>query len=152
MYPLTKTLAKTATRWTAASTSTPLTFRQGPVPAGQRLLVVTPNVDGKTQFLIKNPINRYLLNSPGWLPRWKPEPRDGLPPTLYVQKDSPGKNKESKLASRAPTAPLPGDGPVLSEDRDAVDPAARCRHLESAGADRSGGNSSGGRPDDFPQA
>jgi hypothetical protein len=48
--------------------------------------------DGKTQFLIKNPINRYLINSP-MLPDMKKNLDGSL--TLYLQKDSPGKDKES---------------------------------------------------------
>jgi hypothetical protein len=48
--------------------------------------------DGKTQFLIKNPINRYLINSP-MLPNMKLGAGREL--TLYIQKDSPGKDKES---------------------------------------------------------
>jgi hypothetical protein len=41
--------------------------------------------DGKTQFLIKNPINRYLINSP-MLPSMKTGADGSL--TLYIQKDS----------------------------------------------------------------
>jgi len=48
--------------------------------------------DGKTQLLIKNPINRYLVNSP-MLPNMKKNADGSL--TLYIQKDSPGKDKES---------------------------------------------------------
>jgi hypothetical protein len=48
--------------------------------------------DGKTQFLIKNPINRYLINSP-MLPNLKKNADGSL--TLYIQKNSPGKDKES---------------------------------------------------------
>ena len=49
--------------------------------------------DGKSQLLIKNPINRYLINSP-MLPDMKKDADGGV--TLYVQKDSPGKDKENK--------------------------------------------------------
>jgi hypothetical protein len=42
--------------------------------------------DGKSQLLIKNPINRYLLNSPML-------PEGSI--TLYIRKDSPGADKES---------------------------------------------------------
>ena len=48
--------------------------------------------DGKTQLLIKNPINRYLINSP-MMPNMKKNADGSL--TLYIQKDSPGKDKES---------------------------------------------------------
>src|SRR5437899_1044250 len=48
--------------------------------------------DGKSQFLIKNPINRYLINSP-MMSQMEKNPDGSL--TLYIQKDSPGKAKES---------------------------------------------------------
>jgi hypothetical protein len=58
--------------------------------------------DGKTQLLIQNPINRYLINSP-MLPGMKKN-RDGSL-TLYVQKDSPGKAKSSNWLP-APNGPI----------------------------------------------
>jgi hypothetical protein len=42
--------------------------------------------DGKTQLLVANPINRYLINSP-MLPQLKKNTDGSL--TLYLQKDSP---------------------------------------------------------------
>ena len=42
--------------------------------------------DGKTQLLIENPINRYLVNSP-MLPGLKTNADGSL--TLYIQKDAP---------------------------------------------------------------
>jgi hypothetical protein len=48
--------------------------------------------DGKTQFLIENPINRYLINSP-MLPSMKKNDDGSV--TLYIQKDSPGADEES---------------------------------------------------------
>ncbi|WP_339749442.1 DUF1254 domain-containing protein [uncultured Rubinisphaera sp.] len=48
--------------------------------------------DGKTQYLIENPINRYLINSP-MLPEMKKNEDGSL--TIYIQKDSPGADKES---------------------------------------------------------
>ena len=48
--------------------------------------------DGKSQLLIKNPINRYLINSP-MLPNMKKNEDGSL--TLYIQKDSPGADKEA---------------------------------------------------------
>jgi hypothetical protein len=48
--------------------------------------------DPKTQHLIKNPIDRYLLNS-AMLPNMKTNPDGSL--TLYIQKDSPGTDKEA---------------------------------------------------------
>ena len=57
--------------------------------------------DGKTQLLIKNPINRYLINSP-MLPSMKKNADGSL--TLYVQKDSPGRT-ESRTGCLRRTAP-----------------------------------------------
>jgi hypothetical protein len=48
--------------------------------------------DGKTQLLIDNPINRYLINAP-MLPDLKKNADGSL--TIYMQKDSPGTDKES---------------------------------------------------------
>jgi len=48
--------------------------------------------DGKTQLLIENPINRYLINSP-MLSAMKKNSDGSL--TLYIQKDSPGRAKEA---------------------------------------------------------
>ncbi len=47
--------------------------------------------DGKTQLLIKNPINRYLINSPMLSDIKKNE--DGSL-TLHIQKDNPGADKD----------------------------------------------------------
>jgi hypothetical protein len=58
--------------------------------------------DGKTQLLIKNRINRYLINSP-MLPSMKKNADGSL--TLYLQKDSPGADKEANWL------PAP-DGPI----------------------------------------
>ena len=58
--------------------------------------------DGKTQLLIDNPIDRYLINSP-MLPDMKTNDDGSL--TLYAQKDSPGAELESNWL------PAP-DGPI----------------------------------------
>jgi hypothetical protein len=54
------------------------------------------------QLLVKNPINRYLINSP-MLPDLKFDSEWGL--TIYIQSDSPGKDKESNWLP-APKAPF----------------------------------------------
>ena len=56
----------------------------------------------ETQLLIENPINRYLINSP-MLPDLKKNPDGSL--TLYIQKDSPGADKESNWLP-APNGPI----------------------------------------------
>jgi len=48
--------------------------------------------DSKSQLLIKNPLDRYLINSP-MLPEMKKNADGSL--TLYIQKDNPGAEKES---------------------------------------------------------
>jgi hypothetical protein len=53
--------------------------------------------DGKTQLLIENPINRYLVNSP-MLPAMKMNAEGSL--TLYIQNKSPGADKEATLFRR----------------------------------------------------
>ena len=58
--------------------------------------------DGKTQLLIENPINRYLISSP-MLPKLKKNADGSL--TLYIQKDSPGADKESTWLP-APNGPI----------------------------------------------
>ena len=54
------------------------------------------------QLLVKNPLNRYLINSP-MLPELKLDADGGL--TIYIQSDSPGKDKESNWLP-APKAPF----------------------------------------------
>ena len=68
-----------------------LTFPGGQLPPVKAFWSVTM-YDGKTQYLIENPINRYLINSP-MLPDMKRNGDGSL--TLYIQKDSPGKDKEA---------------------------------------------------------
>jgi hypothetical protein len=68
-----------------------LTFPDGGLPPVNAFWSVTM-YDGKTQLLIENPINRYLINSP-MLPDLKKNPDGSI--TLYMQKDSPGADKES---------------------------------------------------------
>ena len=78
-----------------------LTFAKGQFPPVNAFWSVTM-YDGKNQLLIKNPINRYLINSP-MLPQMKKNADGSV--TLHIQKDSPGKDKESNWL------PAP-DGPI----------------------------------------
>jgi hypothetical protein len=68
-----------------------LTFSAGEFPPVNAFWSVTM-YDGKSQLLIENPINRYLVNSP-MLPGMKKNDDGSL--TIYIQKDSPGADKES---------------------------------------------------------
>ena len=78
-----------------------LTFAKGELPPVNAFWSVTM-YDGKTQLLIENPIDRYLINSP-MLPELKKNADDSL--TLYIQKDSPGADEKSNWL------PAP-DGPI----------------------------------------
>jgi hypothetical protein len=78
-----------------------LTFANGQYPPVNAFWSITM-YDGDTQLLIKNPIDRYLINSP-MLPDMKKNPDGSL--TIYIQKDSPGKGKESNWLP-APDGPM----------------------------------------------
>jgi hypothetical protein len=78
-----------------------LTFAAGQYPPVNAFWSVTM-YDGKTQLLIENPINRYLINSP-MLPSLKKNKDGSL--TLYIQKDAPSADKKSNWL------PAP-DGPI----------------------------------------
>ena len=86
--------------------------------------------DGKTQLLIENPINRYLINSP-MLPNMKKNADGSL--TLYIQKDSPGRGQGIQLAARAQRPDLPGHAPLLAEDRSRL---PSCRRAKARGSRR----------------
>ncbi|WP_428429851.1 DUF1254 domain-containing protein [Pararhizobium sp.] len=68
-----------------------ITFPAGKLPPVKSFWSVTM-YDAKSQLLIKNPINRYLINSPMLSDMKKNE--DGSL-TIYVQKDNPGADKEA---------------------------------------------------------
>lgn len=78
-----------------------LTFPAGELPPTSAFWSLTM-YDGKSQLLIKNPINRYLINS-AMLSSMKKNADGSL--TLYLQKDSPGAEKEANWL------PAPG-GPI----------------------------------------
>ena len=90
VYPITKTLPD-GENLDGSKHNYTLTFPAGELPPVNAFWSVTM-YDGKTQLLIKNPINRYLINSP-MLPNMKKNADGSL--TLYIQKASPGKDKES---------------------------------------------------------
>jgi len=100
MYPMTREDAKGETLDGSKHDYT-LTFPAGQLPPVNAFWSVTM-YDGKSQLLIENPINRYLINSP-MLPAMKKNPDGSL--TLYIQKDSPGKAKEANWLP-APNGPI----------------------------------------------
>jgi len=100
MYPMTKTMPD-GTELDGSKHKYTLTFAKDQFPPVNAFWSVTM-YDGKSQLLIKNPINRYLINSP-MLSDMKKNADDSL--TLYIQKDSPGKDKEANWL------PAP-DGPI----------------------------------------
>jgi hypothetical protein len=99
-YPMTKTLAD-GQPLDGSKANYTLTFAKGQLPPVNAFWSVTM-YDGKTQFLIENPINRYLVNSP-MLPGLKKNPDGSV--TLYIQNKTPGKANESNWL------PAP-DGPI----------------------------------------
>ena len=100
MYPLTTTLPN-GEPLDGSKHNYTLTFASGQFPPVNAFWSVTM-YDGKTQLLIKNPINRYLINSP-MLPNMKKNADGSL--TLYIQNKSPGKEKESNWLP-APNGPI----------------------------------------------
>ena len=78
-----------------------LTFPADSLPPVNAFWSVTM-YDGKSQLLIKNPIDRYLINSP-MLPNLKRNADGSL--TIHIQNKSPGADKESNWL------PAP-DGPI----------------------------------------
>jgi hypothetical protein len=90
LYPMARNDASGATL-DGSKASYTITFPGNALPPVNAFWSVTM-YDGKTQLLIDNPINRYLINSPMW-DSLKKNPDGGF--TIYVSKDSPGKDKES---------------------------------------------------------
>lgn len=100
MYPMTRAIADGEPLDGSRHAYT-LTFAKGQYPPVNSFWSVTM-YEGKSQLLVENPIQRYLINSP-MLPKMKTGADGSL--TIYIQKDSPGKEKESNWL------PAP-DGPI----------------------------------------
>jgi hypothetical protein len=90
MYPMARVDSTGQTIDTSKHNYT-LTFAKDQLPPVNAFWSVTM-YDGKTQLLIENPINRYLINSP-MLPDMKKNADGSL--TIYIQKESPGKDKQA---------------------------------------------------------
>jgi hypothetical protein len=100
MYPLTRT-DSAGQPLDGSQHNYTLTFAAGQYPPVNAFWSVTM-YDGKTQLLIQNPINRYLINSP-MMPGMKKNPDGSL--TLYIQNKTPGKGLESNWLP-APNGPI----------------------------------------------
>jgi len=79
------------TPFDASQNSYTMTFKKGEFPPVTAFWSLTM-YDGKTQLLIDNPLKRYLLNSP-MMEQFVLGEDGSL--TIYVQKESPGKQLES---------------------------------------------------------
>ena len=100
MYPMTKTLAD-GEAIDGSKHNYTLTFAKDQFPPVNAFWSVTM-YDGKTQLLIENPINRYLINSP-MLSGMKKNPDGSL--TLYIQNEPPDKVEEANWLP-APKGPI----------------------------------------------
>ena len=90
MYPMTR-VDGTGETLDGSKSNYTITFPKDGFPPVNAFWSITM-YDGKTQLLIKNPINRYLINSP-MLPDLKKNDDGSL--TIYIQNKSPGADKES---------------------------------------------------------
>jgi hypothetical protein len=100
LYPLAAT-DNTGAKLDGSKSNYTLTFPADGFPPVNAFWSVTM-YDGKTQLLIENPIDRYLVNSP-MLPDLKKNPDGSL--TIYIQNKSPGPEKESNWLP-APEGPI----------------------------------------------
>ncbi len=100
MYPFTRVDADGQTL-DGSKSNYVLTFPAGQLPPVNSFWSLTM-YDGKSQLLINNPIDRYLINSP-MLPAMKANADGSLP--IYIQSKSPGPDKEANWL------PAP-DGPI----------------------------------------
>jgi len=100
LYPILAT-ASDGNKLDATTNRYTLTFPAGQFPPVRAFWSVTM-YDGKTQLLVDNPLNRYLINAP-MLPNLKKNTDGSL--TLYIQHVSPGADKESNWLP-APAGPI----------------------------------------------
>ncbi|MFO1082947.1 MAG: DUF1254 domain-containing protein [Reyranellaceae bacterium] len=101
MYPLTRT-DETGQTLDGSKHAYTLTFARDQLPPVNAFWSITM-YDGRTQLLIENPIDRYLINSP-MLPGLKTNADGSL--TLYIQNRPPGAEKAANWL------PAP-DGPIF---------------------------------------
>ncbi|HET9063309.1 MAG TPA: DUF1214 domain-containing protein, partial [Candidatus Binatia bacterium] len=90
LYPMT-TVDSTGQTLDGSKHRYTLTFAAGQLPPVNAFWSVTM-YDAKTQLLVDNPIDRYLINSP-MLPGMRKNDDGSL--TIYIQRDSPGADREA---------------------------------------------------------
>ena len=123
LYPLTRVDGEGAAARRIEANYT-LTFPAGQLPPVNAFWSVTM-YDGKTQLLVANPIDRYLVNSP-MLPELTKDADGGV--TLYIQKDRPSRpGAGGELAAGAGRPDLPGDASSTGRRRRRSTAAGRLR-------------------------
>jgi len=100
MYPV-YTVDEKGQKLDAAQNRYTLRFAPGQLPPVNAFWSLTI-YELPSRLLVANPLNRYLINSP-MLPDLKRDADGGV--TLYIQHDSPGKDKESNWLP-APSGPF----------------------------------------------
>lgn len=100
MYPVYRTDAD-GNALDGATSRYILRFAPGQVPPVNAFWSLTM-YELPASLLVANPLNRYLINSP-MLPGLRRDPDGGV--TLYLQKDSPGRDRESNWLP-APSGPF----------------------------------------------
>lgn len=100
VYPMTRTLPD-GEALDGSRHDYEITFAAGQYPPVNAFWSITM-YDGRTQLLIENPINRYLINSP-MLKNLKKNPDGSL--TIFIRHASPGKGKEANWLP-APNGPI----------------------------------------------
>jgi hypothetical protein len=101
LYPLTR-LDGDGEPLDGSKASYTLTFPPGQLPPVNSFWSVTM-YDGKTQLLVANPLDRYLINSP-MLPQLTKDADGGV--TLYIQKDKPIDPDQAANWLPAPDGPI----------------------------------------------
>ncbi len=91
-------------------------FDKGQLPPTRAFWSLTM-YDGRSQLLVDNPLDRYQINSP-MLPDLAVDPDGGI--TLYLQADSPGKDKENNWLP-SPRGPFYAVLRIYYPDRAALD-------------------------------
>ncbi len=100
MYPMTNVLPN-GELLDGSKHNYTLTFKAGDLPPAEIFWSLTM-YDGVSRSFIENPLQRYAINT-GMLPAMKKNADGSL--TIYVQKDSPGKDQEANWLP-APNGPI----------------------------------------------